>query len=80
MTNKPEMAQAEIPEIIKDPTRSNTNYERGRFLGKVKLRNFFQNDRWENVIRFKQIHDIDIRWIFLTIDVVLKTRIAFNAL
>lgn len=28
------MAQAEIPEIIKDPTRSNTNYERGRFLGK----------------------------------------------
>lgn len=34
MTNKPEMAQAEIPEIIKDPTRSNTNYERGRFLGK----------------------------------------------
>lgn len=34
MTNKPEIAQAEIPEIIKDPTRSNTNYERGRFLGK----------------------------------------------
>jgi len=34
MTNKPEVAQAEIPEIIKDPTRSNTNYERGRFLGK----------------------------------------------
>lgn len=28
------MAQAEIPEMIKDPTRSNTNYERGRFLGK----------------------------------------------
>jgi len=28
------MAQAEIPEVIKDPTRSNTNYERGRFLGK----------------------------------------------
>ena len=34
-SSKPEMA-AEIPELIRDPSRANTCYERGRFLGKVK--------------------------------------------
>ena len=34
-SSKPEMA-ADIPELIRDPSRANTCYERGRFLGKVK--------------------------------------------
>ena len=43
-SSKPEMA-AEIPELIRDPSRANTCYERGRFLGKVKnsWKNFVSN-------------------------------------
>ena len=36
-SSKPEMA-ADIPELIRDPSRANTCYERGRFLGKVNLK------------------------------------------
>lgn len=35
MTNKPGEMQADIPEVIRDPSKGNTCYERGRFLGKV---------------------------------------------
>ena len=46
MTNKTGEMAAEIPEIIRDPTRGNTCHERGRFLGKVRhfsvyIRNIF---------------------------------------
>ena len=40
MTNKPGEMAAEIPEVIKDPTKPNACYERGRFLGKVTLECF----------------------------------------
>ena len=49
-SSKPEMA-AEIPELIRDPSRANTCYERGRFLGKVK------KTRGKNLC---QIFDFDI--------------------
>jgi hypothetical protein len=39
MAAKKEEIPAEIPEIIVDPSpKNNVRYERGRFLGKVKLR------------------------------------------
>ena len=44
-SSKPEMA-AEIPELIRDPSRANTCYERGRFLGKVK------KTRGKNCVKF----------------------------
>ena len=57
MTNKPGEMAAEIPEIIKDPTRSNTNYERGRFLGKV-----MSNIKWPVKIatRLLNWHEMDL--------------------
>lgn len=51
----PEMA-AEIPELIRDPGRANTCYERGRFLGKggfakcYELRHMSTNDVWAGKI------------------------------